>query len=135
MTDNQPPPDTGGQPLDLDGPLPPAREVITVTGPWTVLSCVTAACSRCGAIPLDEDTSTTPHFASTSQAEQELTQNWGWSHERRSCWPKDDLLLCPACTRARDGARPAAPGLRTPIRERLHDAAPSRGGTQPAAPR
>jgi hypothetical protein len=38
----------------------------------------------------------TPHFASTGQVAQELAQNWGWSHERRNCWPKDDLLLCPA---------------------------------------
>ena len=52
---------------------------------------------------MDEDTNMTPHFASTSQAAQELAQNWGWSHERRNCWPKDDLLLCPACVKAADG--------------------------------
>lgn len=31
MTDDQPPPDTSW-------PLPPGQDVITVTGPWTVLS-------------------------------------------------------------------------------------------------
>jgi hypothetical protein len=69
--------------------------VITVTGLWTVRSCVAVTCTNCGAVPLDEDTSMTPHFASTSQAARELVQNWGWSHEHRSCWPKDDLLLRP----------------------------------------
>lgn len=89
VTDNQPPPDPGG-------PLPPGREVIAVAGPWTVLSCVTAACTGCGAVPLDEDTGMTPHFASTSQAAQELAENWGWRHNRGE-WPKDDELLCPRC--------------------------------------
>ena len=92
MTADQPPPGEDGQPLDPGG-----RDVITVAGPWTVLSCVTGACTRCGALPADEDTGMTPHFASTSQAAQELTQNWGWHHQPRSAWPKDDLLLCPRC--------------------------------------
>jgi hypothetical protein len=92
MTSDQPPPDTCGR---LDGLLPPGS-VVTVTGPWTVRSCVTAACTGCGAVPLDEDTSTTPHFDDTSQAAQELAQNWGWHHQRGT-WPKDDVLLCPVC--------------------------------------
>jgi hypothetical protein len=96
MTDDQLPPDTCGQPLDLGEPLPPAREVIAVAGPWTVLSCVSAACTDCGAVPLDEDTGMTPHFASTSQAAQELAENWGWRHNRGER-PKDDELLCPRC--------------------------------------
>ena len=95
MIDNQPP-GTGGRALDPDGPLP-GQEVIAVAGPWTVLSCVTATCTNCGAVPLDEDTDMTPHFAGTGQAAHELAQNWGWSHQHRSCWPKDDLLLCPRC--------------------------------------
>jgi hypothetical protein len=90
MTSDQPP-------LDPGGPLPFGQDVIAVAGPWTVLSCVTAACSNCGTAPADEDTGMTPHFASTSQAAQELAQNWGWHHDRRSQWPKDDLLLCPEC--------------------------------------
>jgi hypothetical protein len=96
MTSDQPSPGTSGHPSPgLDGLLPPGS-VVTVTGPWTVRSCVTAACTRCGAVPLDEDTSTTPHFADTGQAAQELAQNWGWQHQRGT-WPKDDVLLCPPC--------------------------------------
>ena len=107
MTDDQLSLDTSGRAFpDLDGLLPP-DSVVTVTGPWTVRSCVTAACTNCGAVPLDEDTDMTPHFASTSQAAHELAQNWGWSHERQSCWPKDDLLLCPKCV-----ALPAIPAGR-----------------------
>jgi hypothetical protein len=97
MTDDHLPPDTDGQRLDLGELLPPGQEVIAVAGPWTVLSCITAACTNCGAVPSDEDTGMTPHFASTSQAARELAENWGWSHKRRSDWPKDDVLLCPAC--------------------------------------
>lgn len=105
MTDDQPPPDTGGQSIDPGEPLPPGQEVIAVAGPWTVLSCVTATCTNCGALPADEDTGMTPHFASTSQAAQELAQNWGWSHKRRSEWPKDDELLCPECAALSTSAR------------------------------
>ena len=95
MTGDQPPPDAGGQLFDPGWPLPP-DSVITVAGPWTVLSCVTAACTNCGAAPADEDTGMAPHFASTGQAAQELTQNWGWHHKRGE-WPKDEVLLCPTC--------------------------------------
>jgi len=107
MTDGPLPPDTDGQRLDPGELLPPGQEVIAVAGPWTVLSCVTAACTNCGALPADEDTGMTPHFASTSQAAQELTQNWGWSHKRRSDWPKDDELLCPECAAPPASARTA----------------------------
>ena len=108
MTD-QPPADISGEPSPgLDGLLPPGS-VVTVAGPWTVRSCVTAACTNCGAVPLDEDTSTTPHFADTCQAAQELAQNWGWSHQRGT-WPKDDGLLCPACAARPGDARPARKG-------------------------
>jgi hypothetical protein len=51
----------------------------------------------------------TPHFASTSQAAQELAQNWGWSHKRRSDWPKDDELLCPECAAPLASTRAARP--------------------------
>jgi hypothetical protein len=94
--------------------LPADSNVVAATGPWMVLSCVTAACTNCGAVPLDEDTSMTPHFASTSQAAHELAQNWGWSHARRSCWPKDDLLLCPRCAALTPSAPVAPRGEATP---------------------
>jgi hypothetical protein len=55
---------------------------------------------------LDEDTSTTPHFAGISQAAQELAQNWGWRHKRGE-WPKDDELLCPKCAALPPNARVA----------------------------
>ena len=42
-------------------------------GPWTFRTCVTAACTRCGVIPLDEDTGLTPHFSNPLQAIDELT--------------------------------------------------------------
>jgi hypothetical protein len=106
---NQPPPGASGEPSPgLDGLLPPGS-VVTVTGPWTVRSCVTAACTNCGTVPLDEDTSTTPHFADTGQAAQELAQNRGWTCQRGT-WPKDDKLLCPACQVLPDGTRPARKG-------------------------
>lgn len=107
MTSDQPPPDTDGPPFTPDRPLPSGQDVIAVAGPWTVLSCVTAACTNCGAVPADEDTGMTPHFGSTGQAAQELAQNWGWTCERRSCWPKDDVLLCPGCAAPPAGARTA----------------------------
>jgi hypothetical protein len=74
-----------------------------------VLSCVTAACSRCGTVPLDDDTEIAPHFASTGQAREELTRDWGRRCNTRSNWPKDDELLCPACAKADDdGLAPGA---------------------------
>jgi hypothetical protein len=93
------------------GELPADSNVVTRTGPWTVLSCATACCSRCGAVPLDEDTGLTPHFASTAQAREELPRDWGWTCTPRSSWPKDDELLCPDCARADDDrAVPPAAG-------------------------
>jgi hypothetical protein len=60
-----------------------------------------------GTTPADEDTGMTPHFASTSQAAQELAQNWGWHRESRGEWPKDDVLLCPRCAAPPASARTA----------------------------
>jgi hypothetical protein len=80
--------------------LPADSNVVAVSGPWTVLSCVTAACTRCGKSPLDEDTKLTPHFTDTVQAREELTRDWSWTCTPRSDWPKDDELLCPGCTQA-----------------------------------
>jgi hypothetical protein len=107
MTSDQPSPGTSGQPVDPGEP-PPAREVIAVAGPWTVLYCLTAACTSCGAVPLDAGASTIPHFASTDQAAQELAQDWGWHHKRGE-WPKDDELLCPRC--AALPPKPASPRI------------------------
>ena len=95
------------------------------TGPWPARTCVTAACSRCGAVPLD-DSGATPHFASRGQAREELTRDWGWHLIARSgpsdpglrrdwdYWltaysPRNDteVLLCPGCAAQ---APPAAPG-------------------------
>ena len=85
--------------------LPAGSNVVAETGPWTVLSCVTASCTRCGTAPLDEDTKLTPHFTDTDQAREELTRDWGWTCTPRSNWPKGDVLLCPACA-TDPGVRP-----------------------------
>lgn len=77
---------------------PADSSVVTQAGPWTVRSCVTASCSRCGKAPLDEDTKLTPHFTSIDQACEELPRDWGWTCVPRSNWPKDDQLLCPGCS-------------------------------------
>jgi hypothetical protein len=64
-------------------------------GPWTFRTCVTAACTRCGAAPLDEDTGLTPHFTSPGQAAEELVRDWGWLlFARPGQW---DELVCPPC--------------------------------------
>jgi hypothetical protein len=71
------------------------------TGPWTVHLCVTAACTGCGGVPLDEDTGITPHFAGPDQAVEELTQEWGWYF---TAFParlgRGEELLCPGCAAA-----------------------------------
>jgi hypothetical protein len=85
-----------------DDELPADSNIVTQVGPWTVRSCVTASCTRCGTAPADEDTGLTPHFASTAQAREELTRDWGWTCTPRSDWPKDDTLLCPDCAKAGD---------------------------------
>ena len=70
-------------------------------GPWMVHLCVTAACTRCGGVPVDEDTGLAPHFASPDQAVGELTQEWGWYF---AAFPARlgiaEELLCPGCTAA-----------------------------------
>ena len=92
MTGNSPP----------DDPRSAAR-----LGPWTVRTCVTAACTRCGAGPLDEDTGLTPHFASPGQAAEELVRDWGWFlFSRPGQW---DELLCPPCWKELSADR-ALPG-------------------------
>jgi hypothetical protein len=80
------------------------------SGPWTVHICVTAACTRCGHVPVDEDTGLTPHFASPEQARQELPRDWGWHVTARPALADEDELLCPACATAAGGtANPPPP--------------------------
>ena len=117
------------------------------SGPWTLRCCVTAACTRCGAVPLDEDSGLTPHFDSPGQARGELPRDWGWRLTARSPCPDDDELLCPACAAADDGGepRPPAPGTAddpepdtAPWWERTGQATrqlPPNAAIRPAAPR
>jgi len=108
----------------MTGDEPPDDSaVVAQAGPWTVRSCVTASCTRCGAAPLDEDTRLTPHFASIDQAREELPRDWGWTCGTRSSWPQDDQLLCPACAKA--GNAPGEPAF-TADGSRPTDAAPRR---------
>jgi hypothetical protein len=68
----------------MTGDEPPSdSNVVTQTGPWTVLSCVTASCTRCGKVPLDEDTALTPHFTDIAQAREELPRDWAGPASRR----------------------------------------------------
>jgi len=67
--------------------------------PWTVITCVTAACSRCGAAAGDEDEGYTPHFTSTRQARGELTGHYEWRITAGG------QLLCKACAADEDCAR------------------------------
>jgi hypothetical protein len=50
-------------------------------------------------------------FASTEQAREELTRDWGWTCAPRSNWPEDDELLCPTCAKEEAGGerRPRLP--------------------------
>jgi hypothetical protein len=88
----------------MTGTSPDGDPAVTACiGPWTVHVCVTASCTRCGAVPLDEDTALTPHFASPQQARGELTRDWGWHlATARAGWADDDELLCPPCAAAAD---------------------------------
>jgi len=63
-------------PAIMPGNTPaPDSVVVTRTGTWTVLSYVTAACSRCFTFPLDDDTEMPPTSPSTGQAREELTRD------------------------------------------------------------
>jgi hypothetical protein len=106
-------------------PPPGDPGVIARIGPWTVLNCITASCTRCGAVPLDEDTGLTPHFRSSRQAAEELGQEWGWRCTARSTWPENDELLCPACAQA--GEDPGKPAV-TADNGHAPDTAPGRAG-------
>jgi hypothetical protein len=84
-------------------------------GPWTFRTCVTAACTRCGAAPLDDGTGLTPHFASPGQAAGELVRDWGWLLVARpGQW--DELLCPPCCDKLRAGRLPANARVYQPAR-------------------
>jgi hypothetical protein len=110
MISDQPPPETCGQPPDPGEPLPPGQEVITVAGPWTVLSCVTAACTGCGAVPLDEDTGMTPrppsaHAPATACAS---TCSSPWPEPRRADERRaENAMSDPARTEQAEDGQPA----------------------------
>jgi hypothetical protein len=89
---------------------PPGEPAGPARGPWTLRFCVTAACTRCGAVPLDEDSRLTPHFDSTGHAREELTRDWGWRLTARPGWADDDELLCPTCgSSSGDAGNPSPP--------------------------
>lgn len=83
-------------------PPSPAR-----SGRWALHCCVTAACTRCGTVPLDEATGLTPHFSNPAQARVELSRDWGWHLTTRSGFADDDELLCPPCASAANPVRRA----------------------------
>jgi hypothetical protein len=96
-----------------DGDNRPGDPAVTARlGPWSFRTCVTAACTRCAAVPLDEDTGIAPHFASVPQAADELARDWGWEVVTRSGqWHE---LLCPACA-ADVTSHPAPPACSAAI--------------------
>jgi len=98
----------------------PVSVAVPLGGPWArrtwepgsgTREWVTAACSRCRAVPWDESLGMTVTFASTEQACEELTRDWGWTCVPRSNWPEDDELLCPTCAQEEAGGerRPRLP--------------------------
>jgi hypothetical protein len=98
---------TGTDPPDEPG-------TVARLGPWTFRTCVTAACTRCGAAPLDDDTGLTPHFDSPGQAAVELVRDWGWYlFARPGQW---DELICPPCWNELRSARlPANARVHPPV--------------------
>jgi len=102
-------------------------------GPGTIRRCVTAACTRCGAAPLDEDSGLTPHFDSAGQAREELPRDWGWHLSARSAGADDEELLCPACaTAAGNAGNPPPPD---PGQEAAQEPGPLPWWENPAQPR
>jgi hypothetical protein len=95
MTDASPPGDDGA---------------ICTFGPYTIRCCVTAACTRCGSVPVDEDTGIAPHFDNPGQAAGELAGDWGWRFTAPPGGREHHELLCPACAKADDDDYPRAPG-------------------------
>lgn len=74
-------------------------------GPWTAVTCITAACSRCGAIPEDEDLGYTPHFKDPAHARERLTGEDGYGWRIASGPDGHEQLLCQSCAASDDCAR------------------------------
>lgn len=92
---------------------------------------VTAACSPVPGVPWDESLGMTVTFASTEQAGEELTRDWGWTCAPRSNWPEDDELLCPTCAKeAVGGARRRTRNIR--LRRQRPGTQPERAPAVPA---
>lgn len=91
-----------------DGDEPVWTSAVASSGPWTfhLNVSVTASCTGCGIIPLDERTGLMPHFDSTEQAREELLRDHGWHYVT---WPAQDTeaaaLLCPECADGRSAAQ------------------------------
>jgi hypothetical protein len=66
-----------------------------------VVTCVTAACSRCRATPEDEDRGFTPHFGSAERAREDLTGEDGYGWQIITGPDGGEELLCQECA-ARD---------------------------------
>lgn len=75
-----------------------------VPQPWAAVSCVTAACSRCGGSPGhdDDDSAGIPHFTSAEQARRQLLEYYEWRIEAGS---GGEQLLCRTCAARDDCAR------------------------------
>jgi hypothetical protein len=99
--------------LDREHPVPEPRAgaspllgsaAASRTGPWTARSwgtgadarCwVTAACTRCGALPCDEGLGMYASFENVEQAREVLPRDWGWLVAARPGGPEQ--VLCPGC--------------------------------------
>jgi hypothetical protein len=74
----------------------------TGCSPWAVVTCVTAACSRCGTTREDEEHGYTVHYASTSQARSSLAEaGWRFTPEAGG----GEALLCGGCAAKADCGR------------------------------
>lgn len=91
------------QPHAEDGP-PRGLPQATMIGPWTLRSWVTragtrswvtAACSRCSAVPCDEPLGMYASFPSIDAARRELPRDWGWLVTTLPGGA--DQVLCPRC--------------------------------------
>ena len=71
--------------------------------PWRQVTCVIAACSRCGTQPWDDHEGYTPHFGSAGQARRGLAADYEW---RITAGPAGgEVWLCRSCAAREDCAR------------------------------
>jgi hypothetical protein len=73
-------------------------------GPWAVVTCVTATCTRCGARPENEGEGFEPYFSSVGQARELLPVDYGWRVAPVPVGPAEELL-CSQCAARDDCAR------------------------------